>query len=192
MPRTLDSGAVNVLVATGLQEVTPAALAPASRDLLGQLVSLGVRMTSQRRLIIGLIQDVHAPLDAATLLQLARQRDAGVDRATVYRTLALLRRNGLIDGVASAARGRSSGERPAQPAVVSADQFRLTCLRCGAVEDLAPRDFDRLKSVIAGRQRVEIAVMRLEIRGACRSCARLRGIGSRTARALPRGRKRRK
>src|SRR5271154_6044057 len=103
MPRTFDSGVAGTPAATGLQQEVRAPeppeagtgpRSPGGRALFSELVSLGVRMTSQRRLIVGLIQDARAPLDAATLLELARKQDATVDRATVYRTLALLRKNG--------------------------------------------------------------------------------------------------
>src|SRR6202451_3846570 len=66
-------------------------------SLVKELAARGVRMTSQRRLLVGIIQDSPRHLDAATLLDLARKRNPEIDRATVYRTLALLKDRGLID-----------------------------------------------------------------------------------------------
>jgi Fe2+ or Zn2+ uptake regulation protein len=57
----------------------------------------GVRITRQRRLLVGIIQDSPRHLDAATVLGIAKQRDSDIDPATVYRTLALLKNRGLID-----------------------------------------------------------------------------------------------
>jgi Fur family transcriptional regulator, ferric uptake regulator len=62
-----------------------------------ELARRGVRMTAQRRLLVDIIQDSPRHLDAATLLELAKKRDSGIDRATVYRTIALLKERGLID-----------------------------------------------------------------------------------------------
>src|SRR5215831_9179436 len=66
-------------------------------SLMKELVAHGVRMTAQRRLLVGVMQDSPRHLDAAALLKSARQKDANVDRATVYRTIALLKDLGLID-----------------------------------------------------------------------------------------------
>ena len=62
-----------------------------------ELHARGVRMTAQRRLLVSIIQDSPRHLDAATLLKVAKQKDPEVDRATVYRTIALLKNLGLID-----------------------------------------------------------------------------------------------
>ena len=58
-------------------------------SLMKELGARGVRMTAQRRLLVGIIQDSPRHLDAATLLEIARKQDPDIDRATVYRTIAL-------------------------------------------------------------------------------------------------------
>src|SRR5579872_5411121 len=67
------------------------------RDLLAELVSRGIRLTSQRRAVVEVIQEAHEHLDAASLLERSRQREPNIDRATVYRTLELLKKLRLID-----------------------------------------------------------------------------------------------
>ncbi len=57
----------------------------------------GIRMTQQRRAILRVMETASKHLDAAQLLRKAQKLDASVDRSTVYRTLQLLKRNGLID-----------------------------------------------------------------------------------------------
>ena len=64
-------------------------------SLMKQLVARGVRITAQRRLLVGIMQDSPRHLDAAALLELAKKQDPHVDRATVYRTIALLKDRGL-------------------------------------------------------------------------------------------------
>ena len=73
-------------------------------SLMKELAARRVRMTAQRRLLVGIIQGSPRHLDAATLLEMAKKQDPDIDRATVYRTIALLKDRGLIDGL-----GRSSG-----------------------------------------------------------------------------------
>src|SRR4051794_8061458 len=67
------------------------------RSLLDELTSQGVRMTVQRRVLVEIIQEATEHLDAAGLLALAREREATIDRATVYRTLELLKKHRLVD-----------------------------------------------------------------------------------------------
>ncbi len=54
-------------------------------------------MTAQRRAILKVIETASKHLDASQILRKARALDASVDRSTVYRTLDLLKRQGLID-----------------------------------------------------------------------------------------------
>ena len=64
-------------------------------SLMEELVERGVWITAQRRLLVGIIQDSPKHLDASTLLKAAEQKwDPNIDRATVYRTIALPKRPG--------------------------------------------------------------------------------------------------
>src|SRR6266496_5113533 len=67
------------------------------RSLLQELTLRGVRITGQRKILVETIQASERHLDAATLLALARKRDSQINRATVYRTLELLKKLRLID-----------------------------------------------------------------------------------------------
>lgn len=67
------------------------------RSLLDELASKGVRITAQRRALAEIIQNATEHLDAAALLGEAQTRESGIDRATVYRTLDLLKKLGLVD-----------------------------------------------------------------------------------------------
>ncbi len=63
-----------------------------SRELLKELSDRGLRITKQRRALIETIEQANQHLDANTLLSLARKKNPKIDRATVYRTLELLKR----------------------------------------------------------------------------------------------------
>src|SRR5205807_10114355 len=65
--------------------------------LQAELISRGLRMTRQRRTILSVVETAQQHLDASQLLRRARKIDPGIDRVTVYRTLKLLKRHGLID-----------------------------------------------------------------------------------------------
>ena len=58
--------------------------------------SKGIRLTSQREAIIEAAFGTNRHFTAEELLEMAREKDASVSRATVYRTLPLLVESGLI------------------------------------------------------------------------------------------------
>src|SRR5437763_13857509 len=65
--------------------------------LQAELMSRGLRMTRKRRTILSVVETAKQHLDASQLLRRARRVDPQIDRVTVYRTLGLLKRHGLID-----------------------------------------------------------------------------------------------
>jgi Fur family ferric uptake transcriptional regulator len=138
-------------------------------SLMKELAARGVRMTSQRRLLVGIIQDSPRHLDAATLLDLARKQNPEIDRATVYRTLALLKERGLIDELDLM---HIQGEKHYYEAKTSRDHCHMACFRCGAIMEYASSSFEKLKEEMIKQSGFQIRVVRLEVGGLCKRCQR--------------------
>jgi Fur family ferric uptake transcriptional regulator len=138
-------------------------------SLMKELAARGVRMTSQRRLLVGIIQDSPRHLDAATLLELARKQDPDIDRATVYRTLGLLKDRGLIDELDLM---HIQGEKHYYEAKTSRDHCHMACFRCGAIMEYASSSFEKLKKEMVEQSGFQIRVVRLEVGGFCKRCQR--------------------
>jgi Fur family transcriptional regulator, ferric uptake regulator len=138
------------------------------RALLDDLVSKGCRLTAQRRAVIEVIQNAKAHLDAGSLLALARKREPNIDRATVYRTIELLKKLQLIDELDLM---HLEGEKHYYEVKTRRDHVHLACFRCGRIEEFSSSLFDRLKAEISRQSGFTIKVMRLEVGGNCRSCA---------------------
>src|SRR5580693_5146397 len=136
-------------------------------ELLNEVEARGVRLTAQRRALIETIQGADAHLDAATLLSRARQRDPNIDRATVYRTLDLLKRLGLIDELDLM---HLNGEKHYYEVKTQKDHLHLACFGCGSVVEFETATFERLKREIARENNFDIQVMRLEVGGLCGAC----------------------
>ena len=136
-------------------------------SLMKQLAARGVRITAQRRLLVGIIQDSPRHLDAAGLLETARKRDAEIDRATVYRTIALLKGHGLIDELDLM---HIEGEKHYYEAKTSRDHCHMACFRYGAIMEYVSSSFEKLKAEMAAQSGFQIRVVRLEVGGVCRRC----------------------
>ncbi len=137
------------------------------RSLAQDLAARGVRMTQQRRALIETIESANTHLDAASLLKQARIRDPRINRATVYRTLDLLKELRLIDELDLM---HIEGEKHFYEVKTSVDHVHLACFQCGSVEELTSPTFEQLKEEISRQNGFHIRVVRLEIGGRCRRC----------------------
>jgi Fur family ferric uptake transcriptional regulator len=137
------------------------------RSILQEMVGRKMRITAQRRTLIETIQEAEGHLDVATLLKLARRRDARIDRATVYRTLNLLKKLRLVDELDLM---HLNGEKHYYEARTTRDHVHLTCVDCGKIGELTIGAFERLKKEIARETGFDIRVTRLELGGRCKAC----------------------
>lgn len=137
-------------------------------QLLSQVQSRGIRLTAQRRALIETIQEATTHLDAASLLKVARERDPNIDRATVYRTIELLKRLGMVDELDLM---HLNGEKHYFEVKTQQDHLHLACFECGGIIEFTTPAFERLKREIAAKNEFEIQVIRLEVGGLCSTCA---------------------
>ncbi len=137
--------------------------------LQAELSARGIRMTLQRRAILRVIETAKKHLDASHILRKAQRLDASVDRSTVYRTLSLLKRHGMIDELDllhMEGDGHYYERRPGR------DHLHMACLRCGKITEFESDIFESLKEELQRDCRFSIVVARLEIGGYCASCRR--------------------
>jgi Fur family transcriptional regulator, ferric uptake regulator len=136
-------------------------------SLMKELIARGVRMTAQRRLLVGIMQDSPRHLDAARLLEIARKQDPDIDRATIYRTIALLKNRGLIDELDLM---HIEGEKHYYEAKTNRDHCHMACFQCGAILEYASSSLEKLKQEIARQSGFQIRAVRLEVGGLCKRC----------------------
>jgi Fur family transcriptional regulator, ferric uptake regulator len=137
-------------------------------QLLSEVEARGIRLTAQRRALIETIQEATSHLDAESLLKLARIRDPNIDRATVYRTIELLKRLGMIDELDLM---HLNGEKHYYEVKTEKDHLHLACFDCGKIQEFVSPTFERLKREIGATNNFEIQVIRLEVGGRCSACA---------------------
>ena len=137
------------------------------RSLIDELTEKGIRLTSQRRVLIEIIQSAQEHLDAATLLEQARKLDQNIDRATVYRTIELLKKLRLIDELDLM---HLKGEKHYYEVKTRRDHIHLACFQCGQIAEFSGDLFEKLKQEIAARTGFEVRVTRFEVGGRCKAC----------------------
>ncbi len=139
---------------------------PAGR-LQGELGSRGIRLTRQRRVVLQVIESAPSHLDAGEILDRAQKIDADITRVTVYRTIDLLKRHGLIDELDLL---HLRGHRHFYESHSLRDHIHVACIRCGKVREFESELYEELKRQITRDCGIKITVARTEVGGLCAGC----------------------
>jgi Fur family ferric uptake transcriptional regulator len=131
------------------------------------LAKRGLRMTKQRRVILQVMDDAEQHLDVDQILTRAQKIDAGVHLVTVYRTIDLLKKQGLIDELDLL---HLRGDRHYYESHGPRDHIHVACLRCGKVREFESRLYEQLKEQIARDFNMKVTISRTEVGGYCAEC----------------------
>ena len=134
----------------------------------------GIRLTRQRRVILQVMDDAEQHLDVDQILERAQKMDAGVALVTVYRTIELLKKHGLIDELDLL---HLRGDRHYYETHGPRDHIHVACLRCGKVREFESRLYEQLKQQIARDFNMKVTVSRTEVGGYCAECVETMGSG---------------
>ncbi len=136
-------------------------------DLYAELARRGIRLTRQRRVLVETIQNASRHLDAESLWRQARARDASINLATVYRTLGMLKKLGLVDELDLM---HLEGEKHYYEVSRARAHLHLACFGCGRIEEYQTEAFERLRQQVEEACGFAIQTGRLEFGGRCRHC----------------------
>jgi Fur family ferric uptake transcriptional regulator len=126
-----------------------------------------IRLTRQRRVILQVMDDAEQHLDVDQILERAQRIDSGVALVTVYRTIDLLKKHGLIDELDLL---HLRGDRHYYETHGPRDHIHVACLRCGKVREFESRLYEQLKQQIARDFNMKVTVSRTEVGGYCAEC----------------------
>ena len=125
----------------------------------------GLKLTLQRQAILQALFAATDHLDLDGLYQAVKRERVGVGRATVFRTLKLLERYGLVDRVDAAngvARFELKHDRP--------HHDHMVCVECGAILEFHSDRMEELQNAAIRAAGFAALWHRHEIFGRCRAC----------------------
>lgn len=122
-------------------------------------------LTHQREAIASALFSSTEHLSVEDLEAVLRARNLHVGKATVYRTLDLLVKAGLV-----IEHDFGEGFRRYEPCSATSHHEHLVCLECGKVVEFANERIERMKALIADEHGFRHHHHRLEIYGVCREC----------------------
>lgn len=127
----------------------------------------GIRLTKQRRVILLVMDSAEQHLDVDQILDRAQKIDPEVHLVTVYRTIDLLKKEGLIDELDLL---HLRGDRHYYETHGPRDHIHVACLRCGKVREFESKLYEQLKEQIAHDCEIQVSVSRTEVGGICNEC----------------------
>jgi Fur family transcriptional regulator, ferric uptake regulator len=143
----------------------------AGAGIQSSLKERGVRMTRQRRILLDLLDRSGRHLDAESLYQLAKERDPKLNRVTVYRTLNLLKRGGLVDELDLL---HVEGDQHYYESRLKQEHAHVICLRCGKIEEFFGEPLQKMRRQIESNLGFQIVTQRTEMGGYCPDCQAVR------------------
>lgn len=135
------------------------------QDLIEAVRSQGGRLTHQRQLVLEILDESQGHLDAETVYARARERGARIGLATVYRTLAFLKKAGLVDE-------HQFGEDHGHFEAVQEDRphYHFTCLRCGQVVEFQSPQVMEMANKLCESEGLQVVAVELHFSGYCARC----------------------
>lgn len=130
------------------------------------LVSNGFRITRIRKAMIEVFLKNGLPLSAMDMMSSLRAMKVPFNKTTIYREVAFLKENGIIEDV------QFINERTKRYELVSVDHHHhLICLKCKKVEDIVlEKDLEEQEKKIYESKGFKVLNHSLEFMGICQIC----------------------
>jgi len=127
-----------------------------------------LKLTAQRQSILDVINLSDHHWDADEVAQCLKEQGKTVGIATVYRGLAALAEQGLIQSIQLADKKRY--ERASK-----AHHDHLLCTACDDIEEFCKKEIEQLQDVVAAEHGFDIQGHQLLIFGICKKCRKGEG-----------------
>ena len=150
-------------------------LASILRTFQEYLATRGLNLTHQRETVLRCLMAAGTHLSLDDLYATAKKKDPTIGRATVFRTLKLLKECGLVAEVGSAdgrARFELKADRP--------HHDHMICVECGRIAEFESPMMERFQNAAIRRHGFTALWHRHEIFGRCQGCAGHRGRSRRS------------
>src|SRR5258708_3222412 len=131
------------------------------------LSAKGIRLTRQRRLILQVMDDAEQHLDVDQILERAQKIDQGVHLVTVYRTIDLLKKHGLIDELDLL---HLRGDRHYYETHGPRDHIHVACLRFAKLREFESRLYKQFKQQIPPDFTIKDTVPHTHLPAYCAEC----------------------
>ena len=134
------------------------------RKIAATLRQHGYKLTPQRRVVIQTIVSSQDHLTPSAMYKKVHQEHPNIGLVTIYRTLGILAKLGLICEL------HAGGSCRSYAISARGHHHHLICSNCGAVVDFTGYDLSRLEQRLFRETGFEVADHLLEFIGLCQAC----------------------
>ncbi len=127
-----------------------------------------MKLTPQRQAILDIINASHRHWDADELARAMSDAGQSIGIATVYRGLAALESQGLIDSIQLADKKRYESADKAH-------HDHMVCTECGHIEEFSHQTIEQLQLAAAEEKGFTLTGHQLVMFGLCRQCNQAQG-----------------
>jgi len=138
----------------------------ATGDIVGKLIEQGYRLTPQRMMVLAAIEDSDDHISAEEIYAQVITKYPHVNISTVYRTLELLKRLGLVTET------DLGGARVRYHPADKGHHHHLVCQECGKIIDLDESVLSSLRSTLLREYQFSADLRHLAIFGRCANCSK--------------------
>ena len=139
-------------------------LKEAERSFSEFLQKKDLKLTSQRRTILRqAMHDGH--FSAEMLLDFSKKADATISKATVYRTLSLLKESKILEE-----QDFGDGKKLYERAQGRKHHDHFVCIKCGKIIEFENEPIERLQDNEAKKHHFKVVYHSLKLFGFCKSC----------------------
>ena len=135
--------------------------------LMASLREKGYKLTPQRREIIKVLSQDRSHPGAMDILERVRRKAPRISMSTVYYTLDMLKKEGLI-------RELEFYDRDNRYDINVSEHINLVCKKCGKITDFMG-DLPSFSKTVEKETGFKPASMRFEYYGTCRDCTGVKG-----------------
>jgi len=128
------------------------------------LSGTGLRTTNQRALILEIIRRGKGHLDADEVYRRARDKQPRLSLSTVYRTLRMFKKLGLVEELHFDEAHHHYEARP------SAEHYHLVCRGCGKIVEFECPLSQKMREDVAREKDFEITDIEVRMTGYCSKC----------------------
>ena len=133
---------------------------------LGEFLrSQGLKFTPERKAVLACVTGIKGHFDPESLVERLRQRHAKASRASVYRSMSLLIKSGVVR---EAFRDKSGVKY--EYAQGKGHHDHMECVKCGKVIEFRCDEIEKSQEAISRRHGFILTGHSLELRGLCRDC----------------------
>jgi Fur family ferric uptake transcriptional regulator len=145
----------------------------AIRVFSGYLNSKGLKLTRERRAVLGELFSHREHLEAEELAHSLRRKKARASRATIYRTLDLLVESGIARKV-----DLGQDHSHYELALDRPHHEHMICLECGRVIEFSDKTIHRSLDELCKRQGFKRTSHRFQVFGYCQECVNRKAVAN--------------